>query len=151
MHTSCDCSEISQSIVVYNKESRFQEMKREVDRDLEEILHCYRQQILALDKISPQVKTILPFLVQLAMRRSALKPCESLRPASDQGEQCNRCGMFCPSHFTGSRICSTSNWCEACTQLPSYICDDTLRQALNFRKNYLLKTSKEHSKSSMRA
>jgi hypothetical protein len=145
----CEWNEISKIMGIDNVQSRFEEIDRRVERDLREVVEFYGKQIISPSssgQVSFQVRTVLPFLVKISIKGSVPKPFGSLRNASQKGEQCARCGLYCPSYFTGNRICSSTKWCEACTKIPIYICGDTLHRALFFRKQIKLSTSELHSK-----
>lgn len=52
---------------------------------------------------------------------------------TDSLKMCQRCSLFVPSSQTGSTVCSTTGWCDACTKLPPYLAQDTLRKCLFLR------------------
>ena len=48
---------------------------------------------------------------------------------------CVRCGLFLPSEQTGKAICTSTQWCEACTRIPPYVALDQLRECLELRRD----------------
>mmetsp|Transcript_19268 Transcript_19268/g.28702 ORF Transcript_19268/g.28702 Transcript_19268/m.28702 type:complete len:555 (+) Transcript_19268:113-1777(+) len=62
------------------------------------------------------------------------KQFDSFHAASEDGEQCARCGLFAPSVQCGRQICNRTGWCETCTRIPPSICGNLLRECLSLRK-----------------
>jgi len=56
-----------------------------------------------------------------------------LVPVIDKTVMCKRCGLFIPSEQTGTTMCTTTEWCEACTRIPPYVALDQLRECLEMR------------------
>jgi hypothetical protein len=48
--------------------------------------------------------------------------------------QCLRCGMYAPSVQCGDEICTKTQWCRACTDVPMHMLGNTLRECLNLKK-----------------
>mmetsp|Transcript_7373 Transcript_7373/g.9777 ORF Transcript_7373/g.9777 Transcript_7373/m.9777 type:complete len:174 (-) Transcript_7373:106-627(-) len=49
-------------------------------------------------------------------------------------ETCNRCHLFIPSAQTGRAVCKRTGWCEACTEIPTFVNGNLLRECLNLRR-----------------
>jgi hypothetical protein len=48
--------------------------------------------------------------------------------------QCLRCGLYAPSVQCGDEICTKTEWCRACTDIPMHMSGNTLRECLNLKK-----------------
>lgn len=48
--------------------------------------------------------------------------------------QCLRCALYAPSVQCGEEICSKTQWCRACTDVPLHMSGNTLRECLNLKK-----------------
>lgn len=48
--------------------------------------------------------------------------------------QCLRCALYAPSVQCGEEICTKTQWCRACTDVPMHMSGNTLRECLNLKK-----------------
>jgi len=46
------------------------------------------------------------------------------------GERCSRCCLFLPSKQCGTKLCRRTNWCKTCVNMPTYVCRDSLYDAV---------------------
>ena len=87
-----------------------------------------------------KIRSVLPYLASSSADRKGPPSHMSMydfgpfRPALVSGEQCRRCHLFAPSTHCGNDICTSTGWCEACRNVPTYVSGDLLRECLHLRK-----------------
>mmetsp|Transcript_10302 Transcript_10302/g.28955 ORF Transcript_10302/g.28955 Transcript_10302/m.28955 type:complete len:233 (+) Transcript_10302:1560-2258(+) len=90
--------------------------------------------------LAKKIRSILPYLASVSVNGKGPPSHVSMydfgpfRPSLTSGDQCRRCLLFAPSTQCGNNMCTTSGWCEACCNVPTYLTGDLLRECLNLRK-----------------
>lgn len=90
--------------------------------------------------LAVKIRSILPYLASVSVDGKGPPSHVSMydfgpfRPALTTGEQCRRCYLNAPSTHCGNTICTSTGWCEACCNVPTYVSGDLLRECLNLRK-----------------
>ena len=105
--------------------NRFHHLRRRLEKDL---YKTTKKEVL-IDQCDLVSKAcdMIPFVEELedAYENMTFGPFE---PGA--GVQCMRCTLIVPSLQTGRNMCQSTHWCQACTKMPPYFCDDTLHAAL---------------------
>jgi Myb-like DNA-binding domain len=106
--------------------NRFHHLRRRLEKDLAKKTNA--EVVVDQSNFISMTRAMSPFIADMEEESDTTGTFGPFAPSV--GLQCKRCALMVPSAQTGRNVCQSTGWCQSCTKMPSYFCDDVLREVL---------------------